>query len=74
MTALASPGVQADVVVIPAGGNERRLWTHALHQLKAKHAAIKSKRALEIGHLEVNMPDPRARDDGCGIFRHALSV
>jgi hypothetical protein len=44
-----------------------------LRQLEAQHAAIKPKRAIEIGDLEMNMPDARARDDGRGIFGHGVS-
>jgi hypothetical protein len=74
MAAFAFPGVQTDVVVIAAGRNERRARTQALRHLKPQHAAIKSQRAIEIGHLEMNMPDARSRDDGCGAFGHGLSV
>ena len=64
MAAFALPGVEADVVMIAAGRNERRARAHALHQLKAEHAAIEAERAIEIGDLEMDMPDPRAGDDG----------
>ena len=74
MAAFAFPGIQPDMVVIAAGRNECRAGTEALHQLKSEHAAIKSERAIEIGDLEMNMPDPRSRDDGW-IFGHgAVSV
>src|SRR5436309_13522534 len=72
MAAFAFPGVEPDVVVIAAGRNERRARTEALHELEAKHAAIKSERAVEIGDLEMNMPDSRAGNDGW-IVGHALS-
>src|SRR5665213_288508 len=68
--AFALPGVQADVVMIAAGRNEGRLQTPALHQFEAEHAAIKSERALEVGDLEMNMPDAGAGDDGRGAFGH----
>ena len=63
LAALAFPGVEADVMMLATGRNERRAGTQALHQLKSEHAAIKSERTIEIGHLEMNMPDPRSRDD-----------
>ena len=74
MAAFAFPGVQADVVVIAAGRNERRAGAQALHQFEAEHAAIKSQRAIEIGDLEMNMPDPRSRDDGRGFSGMVCSV
>ena len=69
MAAFAFPGVEADVVVIAAGRNERRARTQPLRHLKAEHAAVKRQRAIEIGDLEMNMPDPGAGDDG-GIVGH----
>src|SRR6476661_6890160 len=73
MAILAFPGIQPDVMMIAAGRNKRRARGQALHQLEPQHAAIKSQRAIEIGHLEMNMPDAGARDDGCEGFGHALS-
>ena len=64
MAAFAFPGVEADVVVIAAGRNERRAGAHPLHHLEAEHAAIEAERAIEIGDLEMDMPDPGAGDDG----------
>jgi hypothetical protein len=72
MAAFAFPGVQADVVVIAAGRNERRAGTQPLHQLKSQHAAIKSQRAIEIGDLEMNMADASSCDDGRWVFGHGL--
>ncbi len=72
MAAFALPGVEPDMVVIAAGRNEGRARAHPLHQLEAEHAAVKRKRAVEIGDLEMNMPDPRAGNDGW-IFGHAVS-
>ncbi len=49
---------------------------HPLHHLEAEHAAIEAERALEIGDLEMDMPDPGAGDDGwvlghvCLRWRH----
>ena len=64
MAAFALPGVEADMVVIAAGRNERRTGTHPLHHLEAEHAAVEPERAIEIGDLEMDMPDPRAGNDG----------
>jgi len=64
MAAFAFPGVQPDMVVIAASRNERRAGAHSLHDLEAKHAAIESQRAIEIGHLEMNMPNARSGDNG----------
>ena len=61
------------MVMIAAGRDERRAGAHALHHLKSEHAAIKSERAIEIGDLEMNMPDAGACNDGW-IFGHALSM
>src|SRR5258708_19929967 len=44
-----------------------------LHQLKPQHAAVKPERAIEIGDLEMDMPDAGAGDDGREVFGHALS-
>jgi hypothetical protein len=60
MAAFALPGVEADVVMIAARRNERRAVAHPLHHLEAEHAAIEAERAVEIGDLEMNMPDPGA--------------
>src|SRR5262249_25270826 len=64
MAALALPGVEPDVVVIAASRYERRARTHALHQIEAEHIAIETQRAVKIGHLEMDVPDAGAGDDG----------
>src|SRR5581483_4563023 len=53
----ALPGVEADVVMISAGRNERGLAPAPLHQLEAEDAAIERQRALEVRHLEVHVTD-----------------
>ena len=58
------PRVQADVVVVAAGGNERRLRSHALHQFKPKNAAVKRERAFQVRYLEMDMADRYPRVDG----------
>jgi phosphoketolase len=72
MAAFAFPGVQPDVMMIAAGRNKRRTVTHALHQLETEHPAIERQRAIEIGDLEMHMPDPRTGYDGW-ILGHGQS-
>ncbi len=64
MAASAFPSVEADVMVIAPGRNERRARTQALHHFEAEHPAVKPERAIEIGDLEMDMPDAGAGDDG----------
>src|SRR5438445_5000542 len=64
MAAFTLPGVEPDVVVIAAGRNERCARAEPLHQLEAEHAAIKPERTIEVGDLQMNMPDPCAGNDG----------
>src|SRR5438128_11960324 len=72
MAALALPGIETDVVMIAAGRNKCRARAHTLRQLEAEHAAIEAERAVEVGDLQVHMPDPRASDDWW-ILRHGGS-
>ena len=51
-------------MVIAASRNECRAGAQPLLQLEAEHAAIETERAVEIGHLQVHMPNPRAGNDG----------
>ena len=61
--AAALPRVQADVVVIAARGDERRVLAHPLLQLEAEHADVEVERALDVGHLQVDVADLVARID-----------
>ena len=60
-------------MVIAARRNERRTGAHPLHHLEAEHAAIEAERALEIGDLEMDMPDPGAGNDGW-VLGHVVSA
>ena len=62
--ALALPGVEPDVVVVAAGGEECGAVTQALRHLEAEHVAIEADGALEVGDLEVDVTDARAGFDG----------
>ena len=68
-----APGIGANMVVIATGRNERGAGTHFLHHLKAEDAAVEPERAIEIGDLEVDMPDPGAGDDGW-VLGHGVSA
>lgn len=58
------PVVQADVMMISAGGEERGLSAEALRDGKAKDAVVEGNRAIEVGHFEVNVADAGGRMDG----------
>ncbi len=47
--AFALPGIETDVVVIAACGDERRLAAIALLQLEAEYACVEGERPVEIG-------------------------
>ncbi len=67
-TAVAFPSIQADVVMIAAGGNKRRLRPEALREFKAQHVTVKPQRALQVGHFEMHVADADAGSDCVGIF------
>ena len=71
LAALAVPGVEADVMVIPPGGQENGTAAIALRDLKAEDAGIEGKRTVQVGHLEVDMADPGG---GRGDVGHGLSL
>ena len=54
----AFPGVQADVVMIAAGGEEGGGVAHPDGHLKAEHVVVEAERALQVGHLEMHVADP----------------
>ena len=58
------PSVQSDVMMIAARRDESGLLSISPRELKAEHAAGKLKRALEIGHPQVNVADADAGMDG----------
>ena len=60
MAAFAFPGVQSDMMMIAAGRDEGRAGAHPLHQFETKHIAIEPERAIEVRHLEMDMPDAGA--------------
>jgi hypothetical protein len=63
--ASAVPGVEPDVVVIPAGAQEGGAG-HPLGDLEAEHAAVERNRPIEIRHFEVHVPDVDVRMNALG--------
>ena len=61
--ARGSPRVQADVVVVAARRDERRLVAHPLLHLEAEHARLEAERALDVRHFQVDVADVDARID-----------
>jgi hypothetical protein len=64
---LALPGVEADVVVIAASGEERSALERE-EQIEAQVIPIKADRALQICHFQVNVSDAGLGWNGC--LRH----
>jgi hypothetical protein len=62
------------VVVIAAGGNERRLRAITLGQFETENVAIEAKRALEVGHLQMDVADASAGIDRCRHSSVAASL
>jgi hypothetical protein len=58
------------VVVVAAGGEERGLVSHALHEVEAEHVPVEPDRAVEVRDLQMDVADVDAWiDRGC----HALN-
>ena len=49
--------------MLAAGGDEGGLIFEARLYLEAEHAAIEAERALDVGHLEMDVADVHARVD-----------
>ena len=73
VAALALPGVEADVVMVVAGGDEGGVLAVARLQREAEDAAIEGERPLDVGDLEVGVADADARIDGPGEKRRRPS-
>jgi hypothetical protein len=71
------PGVEADVVVVAAGRDERGFGAEALDQLEAEDAAVEVERPLEVGDFQVDVADVDAGIDrarGGGLAGGAVPV
>ena len=59
-TTLAFPDVPL-LMMVSAGGKERRLLSKTLRDLEAEHFPIKPERPLQISDLQMNMADADIR-------------
>src|SRR5439155_20744136 len=57
------PGVEAEVMVIAAGRDERSLVAHALRHVETENVAIEGERPVDVRDLEVDVADVDARVD-----------
>ena len=67
---MAGPGIVADVVVVSSRGDERGGRPQVHHQLEAQHAQVEAVGGGQVAHLQVHVPQPRARlPGGWGSFQ-----
>jgi hypothetical protein len=59
--AAALPGVEPDVVMVAAGADEGRGRAHLLHQLETEDATVEPEGPVEIGDLQMDVPDADPR-------------
>ena len=69
-SAAALPGIQADVMVVAAGTEKRRLRAPALHHLEAEHAGVEGDRAFKVRHFQVDVADADASIDPLAHGNH----
>ena len=48
-------------MVITASREERRLASVTLREFEAQHVTIEPERSIQVGHLQMDMADPRPR-------------
>ena len=61
--AAAAPGVDAQVVVVAAGGEEARA-AHVRGDVEADHVAVEGERGRDVADVQVEVADAQARLDG----------
>jgi hypothetical protein len=65
------PGIEADVMVIAAGGEEGGAVAEALGDIEAEDAVVEGEGAFEVGDAEVDVADGDGGvDDGGGVGVH----
>src|SRR5207237_7697892 len=62
----ALPGIEAELMVIAAGAEKRRLVAVALGDVEAEHVAVEVERPVDVRDLQMNVPDVHARIDRPG--------
>jgi hypothetical protein len=55
------PGIEPDVVMVAASGNERGTVTQPHDEIEAEYTLIERQRAIDIGDLQVNVADAGTR-------------
>ena len=68
----ALPGVDADVVVVAAGGEECGGVADALRDVEAEDAVVEGECAVEVGDAEVDVADAGLGMDGGGLESQGL--
>ncbi len=69
--ALAAPDVEAEVVVVAAGADERGAAEVRLH-LEAEHVAVEREAPVDVADVQVQVAHPQARARTCGVGVLAL--
>src|ERR671910_2966317 len=59
--ALSTPDVEAEVVMVAAGGDERGGAGHERHELEAEHVAVEAQAALQIADVKVHVANYESR-------------
>src|SRR5215210_4954139 len=71
----AHPGVQSDVVMIAARGEENRLIAVVLGHLEPENVPVEAQGPVDIGHLQMNVTDVGGRVyDPFGSFARLHSL
>ena len=69
MSPFTLPGVEPDMVVIAAGGQEHRVLSISLRDFEAENPLIKSQRTVQVRHFKVDVSDSGTGSDGRGRIR-----
>lgn len=69
-TSRAFPGIEANMMVVAAGGNKCGSASVSLRQLEAENAAVKLECALQIGDFQVNVADANGGINRSGRVFH----
>ena len=59
--ATAGPGVETDVVMVAASGEEGSMTLHIKDQIESQKVAVKADRAVQVSDLEMDMADAGPR-------------